>query len=268
MQESAYQNYYGIEVTESSTEMDFYAESMERLGYFVAPKIFSEAELVRIREKLDLIWIEQLARYGTEFLERIGDYGQIRGMMTYDPYFYDLIMHPVIKKIVDYFLGETAILHLQNGIVSHPGRRHNQALFHRDFAKNFVCSKMLSINTFIAVDEFNEQTGATWIVPGTHRFEKVPSEEYVKQHKIQVVVPAGSLIVFDSMLWHSGGYNFTANVRRAVNQQYTRPFIKQQLDYPALLKGKVDLESDLAQTLGMWSIPPKNVDEFRVSDPS
>ena len=81
-------------------------------------------------------------------------------------------------------------------------------------------------------------------------------------------MPAGSLIVFDSMLWHSGGYIFTASVRRAFNQQYTRPFIKQQLDYPALLKGKVDLESDLAQTLGMWSIPPKNVDEFRVSDPS
>ena len=72
---------------------------------------------------------------------------------------------------------------------------------------------------------------------------------------------------FDSTLWHKGGDNLTKKIRRAINHQYTRPFIKQQLDYPVIMNQKVDMESKLAQKLGMWTIPPKSVDEYRVTDP-
>ena len=30
---------------------------------------------------------------------------------------------------------------------------------------------------------------------------------------------------------------------------------------------KVNMETKLAQKLGMWTIPPKSVDEYRVTDP-
>jgi ectoine hydroxylase-related dioxygenase (phytanoyl-CoA dioxygenase family) len=125
----------------------------------------------------------------------------------------------------------------------------------------------LSFNTFIALDDFNEETGGTWVVPGTHRFEILPSEEYVESYQKQLSMPAGSVLFFDSMLWHRGGVNYSSRIRRGMNHQFTRPFIKQQLDYPVIMKGKVDLESPIAQTLGMWAIPPRSVAEYRVSDP-
>jgi ectoine hydroxylase-related dioxygenase (phytanoyl-CoA dioxygenase family) len=75
------------------------------------------------------------------------------------------------------------------------------------------------------------------------------------------------VVVFDSLLIHCAGSNRSSSPRRGVNHQYTRPFIKQQMDYPALLRGSVDPESPLAQTLGFWSVPPRSVDEFRV-DPT
>ena len=34
------------------------------------------------------------------------------------------------------------------------------------------------------------------------------------------------------------------------------------------MKDKISNESKLAQKLGMWTIPPKSVDEYRVTDPS
>jgi ectoine hydroxylase-related dioxygenase (phytanoyl-CoA dioxygenase family) len=95
----------------------------------------------------------------------------------------------------------------------------------------------------------------------------MPSEDYIEQNKIQIVCPQGSVIFFDSTLWHAGGQNKTKNVRRAINMQWSKPFIKQQLDYPEFMKNRVDLESRLAQKLGMWTVPPKSVDEYRVSDP-
>jgi hypothetical protein len=35
------------------------------------------------------------------------------------------------------------------------------------------------------------------------------------------------------------------------------------VDYPVLLKSRVDPETALAQTLGFWSVPPKSLSEFR-----
>src|ERR687890_978256 len=43
--------------------------------------------------------------------------------------------------------------------------------------------------------------------------------------------PAGSMIVFDSTLWHAAGINVSGADRLAVNQQFTRSFIKPQIDY-------------------------------------
>ena len=52
--------------------------------------------------------------------------------------------------------------------------------------------------------------------------------------------------------------------RRAINHQYTRPFIKQQLDYAGMFRGKLDPESRFAQVIGTWSMPPRDVAEYRV----
>ena len=49
--------------------------------------------------------------------------------------------------------------------------------------------------------------------------------------------------------------------------QWTKPFIKQQLDYPVMMNNIIDKESKLAQKLGMWTIPPKSVEQYRVTDP-
>ncbi len=263
-----YQKYIGLEKHTNQSTIDANLEALERNGYFVVEGVFDTVELAIMRSKIDVVWEKQLETYGEKLLHQIGDYGQIRCMMEDDPYFFDLINHPTIWQYVAKTVGETAILHLQNGIVLFPGKKHNQARYHRDFAKDFIPSKILSFNAFIAVDHFTAETGGTWVVPHSHRFEKMPSEEYLKKNAVQIIAPAGSIIFFDSMIWHKGGDNTSPNWRRAINQIYTRPFIKQQIDYPAMLKGKIEMESKLAQTLGMWTIPPKNLAEYRVDHPS
>ena len=265
---SDYQVYKGLTVTVVKDDIDANLELLDRNGFFIVESVLQEKELEKIRVKMDVIWEKQLTKYGAEFLEKIGDYGQIRAMMLDEPYFYELIIHPEILKYVDRAVGETAILHLQNGIVLHPQVKHNQAKFHKDFPKDFLPSKILSLNAFIIIDDFDPITGGTWLIPGSHRFLDMPSEKFIEKNKIQIRTQAGSVIFFDSMLWHKGGDNTSSKIRRAINHQYTKPFIKQQLDYPALLKGKVDLESKLAQKLGFWSVPPKSVEEYRVNDPS
>lgn len=263
-----YQAYVGLEQKSVNNRMEQHLEELERDGYFILEGVFKEPALEVMRQKLDAVWELQLAEYGEELLEQIGDYGQLRCMMEYDPFFFELINHPTIWPYVAATVGDTAILHLQNGIVLFSDRPHNQARYHKDFAKNFTSSKILSFNAFIAVDDFTEITGGTWVLPGSHRFSEMPSPAYFEKHGVQIKTPAGSVIFFDSMIWHKGGVNTSGKRRRAINQIYTRPFIKQQIDYPAMYKGKIDMETKLAQTLGLWTIPPKNLGEYRVDHPS
>jgi len=177
----SYHEYVGIKRTKVSDEFEFNLESLNRLGYFILPSVFSAGELVQLRQKLDHLWDIQLKRYGGELLSQIGEEGTIRIMMVEDKSFLDLIRHPKIFKYVGAVIGETAILHLQNGIVLFPSKKHNQARFHKDFPKDFLSSKLLSLNAFVLIDDFDEITGGTWLVPGSHKFEEMPSDEFLEK---------------------------------------------------------------------------------------
>lgn len=263
-----YQEYVGFEKQEANGVEDYWLENLESKGYFVIPNVLEEGLVKKLQVAIEKVWKGQLEKYGEELLRKIGDYGVARGMMCEDPLFFDPLTLPIVDKILSLTVGSTSILHLQNGICLYPDEKHNQGKFHKDFAKDFMTDKLLSINIFFPLDPFNSETGGTWLVPGSHKFKKMPSAQYIEENKVQLVADPGCVLVFDSLLWHCAGLNKTKNVRRAINHQYTRPFIKQQLNYPMMLEGKVDKESKLAQRLGMWAISPYDVDTYRVTDPS
>ena len=259
-----HQEYLGIQFEKNSQEL----EELKRKGFFVKENLLSKEYIDELRVEMDKIWESQLKTYGENLLKKIGDWGQVRGMMKESNSFLNLIINKNIHEYVDQILGPTCILHLQNGIVLHPSKKHNQSKYHKDFPKDFISSKIISLNTFIAVDEFTKENGGTYLIPGSHKIIEKPSESYIEKNKIQIECQEGAIIFFDSNLWHAGGINKTKKIRRAINMQWTKPFIKQQMDYPEFMKDIVDIDSKLAQKLGMWTIPPKSVKQYRVLDPS
>jgi ectoine hydroxylase-related dioxygenase (phytanoyl-CoA dioxygenase family) len=255
--------YAGFQDTVLTKPLDGNLETLDRLGFFVVPDVLTAAECADLAERMDRVWGEQIRKLSSERLRALNEYGVIRCMMDQDPRFLDLVRHPAIWNVVAATVGDTAILHLQNGVFLEPADEHHQSAYHRDFAKDFIADRILSINVFWLIDDFDHQTGGTWVVPATHKSPVVPSEAFLVANEVQIHATRGSVLVFDSLLIHRGGYNRSAARRRAINSQYTRPFIKQQVDYPALLARRIDTESALAQTLGFWSVPPKSLEEFR-----
>jgi ectoine hydroxylase-related dioxygenase (phytanoyl-CoA dioxygenase family) len=257
-------NYFGIQKKTLTDELDYHLERLEMLGYTVIDNVLSEDTCDHLASLIDKLNKEQNSEFGIARLKELKDYGVIRDMMIKESTFLELAMHPMSLAFVEKVLGSTAILHLQNGIVLEPHTKHDQALFHRDFAKDFVCEQVLALNTFFLIDEFTSETGGTWVVPFTHKNKVVPSDRYLEENKVQITGPRGSLFVFDGLLIHKAGDNTSDNFRRAINHQYTRPFIKQQVDYVAMMDGKLDPESRAAQLMGFWSRPPRTIQEYRV----
>jgi ectoine hydroxylase-related dioxygenase (phytanoyl-CoA dioxygenase family) len=257
-------NYAGMTTNRYESSVDAHVENLALRGISVATGVLTRDECTTWAERLDRLDLAQIRRYGIQRLEQLNERGAVRGMLHDDVEFMELVRHPVTWPVIESTLGASATLHLQNGIIVEPGLEHHQSAFHRDFAKDFVADKPLSVNAFFLIDDFSAESGATWWVPHSHRISAIPSARYLETEAVQIEAPAGSVIFFDSMLIHRAGENRSAGRRRAINHQYTRPFIKQQLDYPFLLSGRVDPESALAQTLGFWAVAPKSVDEFRV----
>jgi ectoine hydroxylase-related dioxygenase (phytanoyl-CoA dioxygenase family) len=256
--------YVGMTSMSAQERLDEVLEDLAFRGYSVVENVLTRDECAEWAGKLDRLNAAQVATYGAERLALLNEGGTIRGAMYDDCGFLELVRHASTWPVVERVLGPTAVLHLQNGIVVEPRAEHHQAAFHRDFAKDFIAEKPLSVNALFAIDDFTAESGGTWWVPHTHRMSVFPTARYLEANAVQVDVGAGSVVFFDSMLIHRAGENRSAAPRRAVNHQYTRPFVKQQMDYPMLMRDRVDPESALAQTLGFWSVPPRSVAEFRV----
>ncbi|MBJ19446.1 MAG: phytanoyl-CoA dioxygenase [bacterium] len=71
-----------------------------------------------------------------------------------------------------------------------------------------------------AFTDFTDANGATRYVPGSHKIDHGP--DYSKEYEtLPAEMPAGSIMIFDGALWHSGGANVTENDwRLGIHVQY------------------------------------------------
>ena len=144
----------------------------------------------------------------------------------------------------------------QNGVLNPTASEHAQAAYHRDLPyQHFVSSRPLGLSALFCIDRFNRETGATIVLPGTHRVEAFPSDAVAREIQTVVDADAGSFILFDSMLFHKAGPNVSASPRRALNQVYTVPIISQQISLPEALNGRYAEDPELAQLLGYVTRP-------------
>ena len=109
-------HYAGLKKTVVATELDGHLEKLDRIGYFVIPGALSQADCGELAERMDHVWDEQVREFGGERLRALNEYGVVRCMIDRDPRFLDLVRHPAVWSAIAATIGETAILHLQNGV--------------------------------------------------------------------------------------------------------------------------------------------------------
>jgi ectoine hydroxylase-related dioxygenase (phytanoyl-CoA dioxygenase family) len=260
--------FYGVrESTTATSDADKSVEEIRISGYTVVAGVLSESELQIIRAKLDEIYELQVKEIGgEERLDEINDVNVVRLLLAYDDYFLQVATNPTVLAIVQRLLGDYYILMQQNGIINLPGLENYQISWHRDLSyQHFVSTRPLAVSALFCIDDFSEESGGTHVLPASHKIETFPSQEFLEKNQRGIVASAGSVLVFDSMIFHRAGYNRSAFTRRALNHVYTLPFLKQQISIPEALQGKFRDGGFVGKFLGYDSEPGKNVSQWRAA---
>lgn len=256
----------------SSTEHDWLERTLESLsiaGCAVVEDVVDVEMCTATRESMYRIRDQIRDEVGADRLERAGELGVLRLMLAYDvDRFAAFLELAEVLAVVDATVSDTAILHLQNGLILPPAPSGEatetfQTSFHRDFPRH-LNGYLASVNCFFAVDAFTESNGGTVVVPGTHQRADRPSDEYLHANAVSVECPRGSMVVFDSTLWHAAGLNASNDDRVAINHQFTRSFIKPQVDYVRALGDDAVMSTTprAQQLLGWYTRVVTSLDEF------
>ena len=245
--------------------MNKHLEELDILGYSIIENVLSPEEIATAHSKIQEVYSKQKQETNDYFdIAQTVENNIARMPFAYDEYFYNLLNNNKIIPYVKEVLGDYFILQTQNGVIVEPNLTHSQNKWHRDLSyMNYVSDPPLAVNAFFCITDFNFQTGATQLLPHSHKINYEPSPEFFNKHGISVEAKAGSVFLFNTMVFHRTGMNISNQTRVGINNVYCKYILKQQIDIPSLLNHNAPNDPFLSMLLGFDSKVPTSVLEFR-----
>jgi ectoine hydroxylase-related dioxygenase (phytanoyl-CoA dioxygenase family) len=153
------------------------------------------------------------------------------GLLTKCPTSAELVAHPLVLDVVDRTLWPkktTFQLHLTQSIAIGPGSPAQ--VLHRDHwcfdFFPFPRDVDVEVSTIWALTDFTEESGATRVVPDSHR---TPDDmRYAPTDSLPATMPRGSVVLYLGSTVHGGGANESDGVRIGINVDYVLGWLRQE----------------------------------------
>ena len=151
------------------------------------------------------------------------------GLLGLDPIFRGPPLHPEVLPVVEGVLGRGCLLTLYDALDVTPGK--NLQPLHNDDALMPLARphQPVVLTAIWALSDFTAETGATRVVPGSHREPGLPDySKYQGDYQTEfVAMDAGSVLLLDGAVWHTSGENRTTGVwRLGMQVSYCAGFIR------------------------------------------
>jgi hypothetical protein len=213
-----------------------------KLEGFISPE-----EVSRLNHRIEELLAEEGDRAGAEFRQEPGS-RRLANLVDKGEIFHGFIARPEILDFVTHVLGAEYKLSSMNFRSANPRNGVCQPL-HADAGAIADDKGYWVCNTVWMLDDITLDNGAIRVVPGSHRWGKLPQQvlpDPVAPHPDEVLITgkAGDVVVMNAHGWHGGTANKTDTERRAMHifycrrdkpqqqyqKQYVRPQVQQGLD--------------------------------------
>ena len=251
--------------------------AMGSSGYCVVPGVIPAAKVGQVRQE---VVAAQRAHHQAAAAElartrarghRVGAAGvdNLRQVINATQCFVPYLAEQRILGTASALLGDFVRISCTDCVVTNPGSE--RGYWHADWPYNATNSThvkapypdaLMHLSSIWMLTEFSAGNGGTFIVPGSHRHTDNPAGESLigfdrdgpHPQQIQVSGSAGSVLLYDSRLWHAVAPNVSSEARVALIIRYAPWW----LNLTPTIRGTPDHERMVAATGG------KNYDSLPV----
>jgi Phytanoyl-CoA dioxygenase (PhyH) len=239
------------------------AQRLATAGWCIIPDAIDNSLLDRLCSQLDrsLEIREQIRR--RNHVDGSND-GTLHHLLADDPCFVDLLASLArFDPLLRWYFAGNYVLNSYGGVIN---RRDTNAYVHgvhRDIRFGSDIKRFM-INVLVMLDDFTLANGATHLLSGSQTQADRPNPDTFLREADRAVSARGSVLFFNSLLWHATGRSEVDAPRRALTLTLTNPFFKPQLDYPRLLgyDRAAEFNPFLRQVIGYNSRIPASLDEY------
>ncbi len=213
-------------------------DQLDRNGYLPLGDVLTAEQLASLQARVDALMRAEGDQAGTEFRQEQGA-ERLSDLVNKGEVFDVCYTHPRVLASIAHVLTSDFKLSSLNYRAALPGQGH-QAL-HADWREPVTPGHFRVCNSIWLLDDFTSENGPTRLVPGSHLRGTLPKDEMpdpALPHRDQVILkaPAGTVVIFNSHLWHGGTENRTGSRRRALHSYFCRRSEPQQLDQQRFIR--------------------------------
>lgn len=207
-------------------------QQLDHDGFLPLPGVLAPAQIEAITRRLHDLAVEEGDSAGKEVLQELGTV-RLSDLVNKDPMFEVCFTHPKVLAAMSHVLRENFKLSSLNARAALPGQGHQP--LHVDWPRAIEPGNYYVCNSIWLLDDFTPENGPTRLVPGSHRTGKHPREELTDPaaphpQEVKLLGTAGTVVIFNSHLWHGGTRNDTAKPRRVLHSYFCRRDQTQQLN--------------------------------------
>ena len=225
------------------------ARQVRENGFCILPDVIPTDEIDRVQRSV-LKTAEQFGQHSSFAPSKTIS---MVGLVNHDQSFVDYLIDKRLTELVTTLLNEHYRVSFTTGLVNYPGNERGQ--WHADWP--FIQTlgaripapypdAVMHLTCVFPLTEFTAETGATLLLPGSHRRPRNPTGEIgverraPQEDEVQAIIAAGSVLVIDSRCWHATAANRSDKPRVAfavrfapwwLNLEVLRPnsFLRQRM---------------------------------------
>ena len=224
-------------------------------GWCVVPGVLDPAATAHALERL---WAaaDEVARLGVPTFMPVLDPNasnvRVFYLLELDPLFRQLIQHPTALEMVRALIGEPFLISNFTANIARPGSKSMALHSDQSLVVPEPWEQPWALNVIWCLTDVTFENGATLFIPGSHRWTRrgeVPADADRRLRPFEA--KAGDFVVMDGRMWHTSGANITADQDRALLfAYYTRPFLRQQVNWNAALSPAT--QAELSPRMRRW----------------
>ena len=207
---------------------------LEENGYLALPDFLSRDQVEELNVRIEELFAAEGDRAGSEFKQEPGT-RRLSNMVDKGEIFEKIIETPKILECMEAVLGPDFKLSSLNVRSANPHSNCGQPL-HADSGAVADARGYWVCNSVWMLDDFTEQNGALRIVPGSHRWRRLPEPGAKAESEQLLTGKAGTVVIMNAHMWHGATDNRTDRPRRAMHVYYTRSDKPQQQYQKKLLR--------------------------------